>query len=80
LAGQRLVVILERRRPGAEVVLVCESGLAGRVTVQVGWTDRAPAAMSHRLSGDFLAELAVLVAAFWTIHLLRDGIGHDLVW
>ena len=63
LAGQRLVVILERRRAGAELVLVCEGGPAGRVTLPVGWTDRAPAAAEHRLAVEGLAELAGLVAA-----------------
>jgi hypothetical protein len=56
-------VILERRRAGAEVVLVCEGGSAGRVTLPVGWTDRAPAAMSYRLAAEGLAELSGLVAA-----------------
>jgi hypothetical protein len=63
LAGQRLEVILERRRPGAEVVLVCEGGLAGRVTLPVAWTDRAPAALDHRLACEGLVELAELVTA-----------------
>lgn len=57
------MVILERRRPGAELVLVCEGGLAGRVTLPLAWTDRAPAAVSHRLAAEGLAELAALVAA-----------------
>jgi hypothetical protein len=56
-------VILERRRAGAEVVLVCEGGSAGRVTLPVSWTDRAPAAMSYRLAAEGLAELSGLVAA-----------------
>ncbi len=63
LTGQHLAVILERRRPGAEVVLVCEGGPAGRVTLPVGWTDRAPAAVSHRLAAEGLAEVVELVAA-----------------
>jgi len=58
-----VAVILERRRPGAELVLVCEGGPAGRVTLPVAWTDRAPAAMSHRLASEGLAELAQLAAA-----------------
>jgi hypothetical protein len=64
LVGQRLVVILERRRPEAELVLVCEGGPAGRVTLPVAWTDRAPAALAHRLAAEGLVELAELVAAF----------------
>jgi hypothetical protein len=64
LVGQRLVVILERRRPGAEVVLVCEGGLAGRVTLPVVWTDRAAAPLAHRLASEGLVELAEVVAAF----------------
>jgi hypothetical protein len=63
LAGQRLAVILERRRPGAALVLVCEGGPAGRVTLPVGWTDRTPASPSHRLATEGLVELAHLVAA-----------------
>jgi len=61
LAGQRLVVLFERRR-GVEVVVVCEGGPAGRVTVPVSWTDRAPVALGHRLGVDGLVELAGLVA------------------
>lgn len=56
-------MLLERRRPGAELVLVCEGGPAGRVTLPVSWTDRAPAALEHRLAVEGLAELAQLVAA-----------------
>ncbi len=56
------MVILERRRPGAELVLVCEGGPAGRVTVPVGWTDRAPVSFRHRLDVAGLVELAGLVA------------------
>lgn len=63
LAGQRLQVILERRRPGAELVIVCEGGPAGRVTVPVRWTDRASESFDHRLAVDGLVELAQLVAA-----------------
>lgn len=63
LAGQRLAVILERRRPGAELVVVCEGGPAGRVTLPVGWTDRTPAWPGERLATEGLVELAHLVAA-----------------
>jgi hypothetical protein len=62
LAGQRLAVILDRRR-GAELVLVCEGGPAGRVTLPVGWTDRTPVWPDHRLAMEGLVELAHLVAA-----------------
>jgi hypothetical protein len=64
LAGQRLAVILQRRRKSAELVLVCEGGPAGRVTLPVGWTDRAPAPLAHRLASEGLVELAELIAAF----------------
>jgi hypothetical protein len=64
LAGQRLAVILERRRKSAEVVLVCEGGPAGRVTLPVVWTDRASAPLAHRLASEGLVELAELIAAF----------------
>jgi Family of unknown function (DUF5372) len=73
LAGQRLPVILERRRSGAELVLVCEGGPAGRVTVPVGWTDRAPGPLGHRLALDGLAELARLAAALGHRRLARSG-------
>jgi hypothetical protein len=63
LTGQRLAVILERRRAGAELVLVCEGGPAGRVTLPVGWTDRTPAWPGHRLAAVGLVELAHLLAA-----------------
>jgi hypothetical protein len=54
-------VLFERRRSGVEVVLVCEGGPAGRVTLPVGWTDRAAAPLEHRLAAEGLAELAELV-------------------
>lgn len=63
LFGERLAVIFEKDRPGAERVLVCEGGAAGRVTLPVGWTDRAPARQSHRLAAEGLAALAALAAA-----------------
>ncbi len=63
LAGQRLVVIFEKARPGADRVVVCEGGAVGRVTLPVAWTDRAPTALSHRLAFEGLAEAAALVAA-----------------
>ena len=63
-AGERLAVILERRRKSAEEVLVCEGGPVGRVTLPVAWTDRVPAPLPHRLAAEGLAELAELVAAF----------------
>jgi len=63
LFGQRLVVILERRRPGAELVLVCEGGPSGRVTLPVAWTDRGPSPLMHRLAVEGLDELASLVGA-----------------
>jgi hypothetical protein len=63
LVGQRLPVLFERARPGAERVVVCEGGSAGRVTLPVGWTDRAAAALDHRLAMEGLADLAGLVAA-----------------
>lgn len=73
LAGQRLPVILERRRPGAELVLVCEGGPAGRVTVPVRWTDRASESLDHRLAVDGLVELTQLVATMRYPRLARSG-------
>ena len=43
---------------------MCEGGPAGRVTLPVAWTDRAPAPLAHRLASEGLVELAELVAAF----------------
>jgi len=63
LAGRSLPVLFERRRSGAEVVLVCEGGPAGRVTLPVGWTDRAPGPLGHRLAAAGLVELVDLCAA-----------------
>jgi hypothetical protein len=63
LFGERLPVIFEKSRPGAERVLVCEGGPAGRVTLQVAWSDRAPARQAHRLGVEGLAELLELAAA-----------------
>jgi hypothetical protein len=59
-----VAVILERRRAGADVVLVCEGGPVGRVTLPVAWTDRVPEPLAHRLAREGLVELAELVAAF----------------
>jgi hypothetical protein len=73
LAGQRLAVILERRRSGAELVLVCEGGAAGRVTIPVAWTDRAPGPLDHRLAPETLAELGLLVAALGYPRLAKRG-------
>jgi len=63
LVGERLVVLFEKSRPGADRVLVCEGGPAGRVTLPVGWTDRGPGPLAHRLGADGLVALAVLVVA-----------------
>lgn len=63
LAGERLVVLFEKSRPGVERVLVCEGGAGGRVTLPVGWTDRSTEPLGHRLGADGLVELAGLVAA-----------------
>jgi hypothetical protein len=63
LVGERLAVLFEKNRPGSERVLVCEGGPAGRVTLPVGWTDRAPARQNHRLAIEGLADLVELAAA-----------------
>jgi Family of unknown function (DUF5372) len=60
LAGRRLPVLFARRR-GREVVLICEGGPVGRVTVPESWTDRVPAPVGHRLSVEALVELDTLV-------------------
>jgi hypothetical protein len=63
LAGQRLVVLLERRRPSTELVYVCEGGPDGRVTLPVAWTDRGAVPAAHRLTAAGLVALAALVTA-----------------
>jgi hypothetical protein len=63
LTGQRLAVIFEKRRPGTERVLVCEGGPAGRVTLPIAWTNRAPARQTNRLAIEGLVELVALTAA-----------------
>jgi hypothetical protein len=63
LAGERLAVLFEKSRSGAERVLVCDGGPGGRTTLPVAWTDRAPAALARRLAAEGLAELVALVAA-----------------
>jgi uncharacterized protein DUF5372 len=73
LFGQRLDVLLERRRPGAGVVYVCAGGPAGRVTLPVGWTDRSPAPLAHRLTPEALGDLAGLVAALESRCIESDG-------
>jgi hypothetical protein len=55
--------MFEKSRPGTEHVLVCEGGPAGRVTLPVGWTDRAAPSLGHRLDLGGLAGLSELVAA-----------------
>ena len=67
------MVIFEKHRPGTERVLVCEGGPAGRVTLPVAWTDRAPARQAHRLAAEGLAALAALAAALEHPPLVRRG-------
>ena len=60
--------------PGTERVLVCEGGPAGRVTLPVGWTDRAPCRLwviASPLEG--LAGLSELVAAMQDPPLAERG-------
>ena len=56
-------MLFEKSRPGLERVVVCEDGAGGQVTLPVGWTDRAPEPLGHRLDADALVVLAGLVAA-----------------
>ena len=63
LFAERLTVIFEKSRLGAERVLVCEGGPAGRVTLPTAWTDRAPSRQAHRLAVEGVAALVVLAAA-----------------
>ncbi len=63
LAGQRLAVLLERRRPSTGLVYVCEGGPGGRVTLLAAWTDRGAAPAAQRLTADGLVALAALVGA-----------------
>jgi hypothetical protein len=63
LAGRHLRILFERRRASTELVFVCEGGPAGRVTLPVAWTDRAPAPAAQRLTAAGLVALAALVTA-----------------
>ena len=56
-------MIFEKARSGAERVVVCEGGPAGRVTLPIGWTDRAAAALGHRLAIEGLVQLVELMVA-----------------
>ena len=66
-------MLLERRRPGAGVVYVCEGGPAGRVTLPAAWTDRSPAPLGTRLDPEVLGELASLVSALESPCIERRG-------
>jgi hypothetical protein len=66
-------VLFEKSRLGAERVLVCEGGAGGQVTLPLAWTDRAPAALSHRLGVEGLAALAELTAALHHPRVARRG-------
>ena len=59
LAGQRLPVLFCKRRAGV-LVLVCEGGPRGRVTLPQSWTDQGPAPVPGRLSIEGLVELDTL--------------------
>lgn len=59
LAGQRLPVLFGKRRTGV-LVLVCEGGPRGRVTLPESWTDQGPPPVSVRLSVEGLVELDTL--------------------
>jgi hypothetical protein len=67
------VVLLEKSRQGAQRVLLCEGGPAGRVTLPVGWTDRGPAPLGHRLDAEALVVLAGLVVALGYPPLAERG-------
>ncbi|HXL18946.1 MAG TPA: DUF5372 family protein, partial [Streptosporangiaceae bacterium] len=53
LTGQRLEVLLAKRRAGA-VVFVCSGGLSGQVTLPEAWTDRGEPPLARRLSAEGL--------------------------
>ena len=67
------MVLLEKSRQGAERVLLCEGGPAGRVTLPVAWTDRGPAPLGHRLDSEALVALAGLVVALGHPPLAERG-------
>jgi hypothetical protein len=54
------VEVLFSRRRGGQVVLACESGGLGRVTVLESWTDRVASPAGRRLSAEGLAALDTL--------------------
>ncbi len=52
--------VLFSRRRGGQVVLACESGGLGRVTVFESWTGRVASPAGGRLSAEGLAALDTL--------------------
>jgi Family of unknown function (DUF5372) len=62
LAGRCLAVLFTERRAGC-LVLVCDDGTGEWVRLPLAWTDRGPAAGSHRLAIEGLVELIALVGA-----------------
>ena len=66
LTGQRMEVLLTKRRAGA-VVFVCSGGLSGQVTLPEAWTDRGEPPLARRLSAEGLAGLDTLVRAIWVV-------------
>jgi hypothetical protein len=77
LCGQCLPVLFTKRRAGA-LVVVCEGGVGGPVTVTLplAWTDRGPAMVSHRLSVEALMALDSLLTAIVDMRSAKD---QDLV-
>jgi hypothetical protein len=77
LFGQCLPVLFTKRRAGA-LVVVCASAVGGRatVTLPLSWTDRGPAAASHRLSVEALMVLDTLLTAIVDTQSAKDN---DLV-
>ena len=82
LLGQCLPVLFTKRRAGA-LVVVCEGGVGGTVTVTLPltWTDRGPMAASHRLSVEALMVLDTLLTAIVDMRSwgLPPDVGHGVM-
>jgi Family of unknown function (DUF5372) len=62
LSGQQLEVLFAKRRDDG-VVLVCEGGVYGSITLPEAWTDRGGRPEAYRLAAEGLAALDTLACA-----------------
>jgi hypothetical protein len=67
LAGQRLLVLFERKLAGG-LTVSCEGGPLGSLMVPLAWTDRGPAAAGAPLTYEVLIDLAGVISAVKSRH------------